>query len=164
MEDDHVDRPGVEAQQCVQLTGTNSSIGLIALIYQCPFIHGWTASLQPPQVMRRAFATRKPHLQNRCEIKTFAPFLRALPAWWLLQGGQTRSHPELGRQTPSRQWYYVSRPGRVGRCQACQARKKVSSHHTTDAGRPTTCVACLLSQTPCPRPQRAHMARGGAAR
>ena len=29
MEDHHVDRPGVEAQQCVKLTGTNSSIGLI---------------------------------------------------------------------------------------------------------------------------------------
>ena len=49
------------------------------------------------------------------------------PAWWLLQGGQTRSHPELGRQTPSRQWYYVSRPGRVGRCQACQGHKVQSS-------------------------------------
>jgi hypothetical protein len=32
VEDDHVDRPGVEAQQCVKLTGTNSSFGLIALI------------------------------------------------------------------------------------------------------------------------------------
>ena len=32
MEDYHVDRPDVEAQQCVKLTGTNSSIGLIALI------------------------------------------------------------------------------------------------------------------------------------
>jgi hypothetical protein len=32
VEDHHVDRPGVEAQQCVQLTGTNSSIDLIALI------------------------------------------------------------------------------------------------------------------------------------
>jgi hypothetical protein len=32
VEDHHVDRPGVEAQQCVELTGTNSSIGLIALI------------------------------------------------------------------------------------------------------------------------------------
>ena len=31
MEDHHVDRPGVEAQQCVKLTGTNHSIGLIAL-------------------------------------------------------------------------------------------------------------------------------------
>ena len=32
MEDDHVDRPGVEAPQGVELTGTNSSIGLVALI------------------------------------------------------------------------------------------------------------------------------------
>ena len=38
MEDDHVDRPGVEAQQCVKLTGTNSSIGLIVLI-AC--VHGF---------------------------------------------------------------------------------------------------------------------------
>ena len=29
MEDDHVDRPGVDAQQCVKLTGTNRSTGLI---------------------------------------------------------------------------------------------------------------------------------------
>ena len=28
MEDHHVDRPGVQAQQCVELTGTNSSFGL----------------------------------------------------------------------------------------------------------------------------------------
>jgi hypothetical protein len=32
VEDHHVDRPGVEAQQCVKLTGTNSSIDLIILI------------------------------------------------------------------------------------------------------------------------------------
>src|SRR5277367_2713749 len=49
--------------------------------------------------------------------------LRPLPAWWLLQGDKTRSHPELGRQTPQRQWYFVSRHGRVGRRQACKARK-----------------------------------------
>src|ERR1700691_5609250 len=42
------------------------------------------------------------------------------PAWWLLLSDKTRSHPELGRQTLQRQWYYVSRPGRVGRCQACE--------------------------------------------
>jgi hypothetical protein len=35
VEDHHVDRPGVEALQGVELTGTNSSIGLIALIKQC---------------------------------------------------------------------------------------------------------------------------------
>ena len=32
VEDDHVDRPGVEVRQCMKLTGTNSSIGLIVLI------------------------------------------------------------------------------------------------------------------------------------
>lgn len=36
MEDDHVDRPGVEERQRLKLTGTNSSIGLIVLI---PNIH-----------------------------------------------------------------------------------------------------------------------------
>jgi hypothetical protein len=36
VEDHHVDRPDVEAQQCVKLTGTNSSFGLIVLINQCP--------------------------------------------------------------------------------------------------------------------------------
>ena len=40
MEDDHVDRPGVDAQQCVKLTGTNRSIDLITLINQCPFENG----------------------------------------------------------------------------------------------------------------------------
>ncbi len=32
VEDYHVDRPGVEVQQCMKLTGTNRSIGLIVLI------------------------------------------------------------------------------------------------------------------------------------
>ena len=32
MEDHHVDRLGVEVQQCMKLTSTNRSIGLIALI------------------------------------------------------------------------------------------------------------------------------------
>lgn len=36
MEDDHVDRPGVEERQRLKLTGTNSSIGLIVLI---PNVH-----------------------------------------------------------------------------------------------------------------------------
>ena len=32
MEDDHVDRPGVDVQQCMKLTGTNRPIGLIVLV------------------------------------------------------------------------------------------------------------------------------------
>jgi hypothetical protein len=41
----------------------------------------------------------------------------------LRRSDQTRSHPELGRQTLQRQWYYVSRPGRVGRRQACKTQQ-----------------------------------------
>ena len=37
--------------------------------------------------------------------------------WWSLRGGCTRSLSEHGRETPLRQWYSVSRRGRVGRCQ-----------------------------------------------
>ena len=36
---------------------------------------------------------------------------------WLLQEGTTRSHPELGRETSSRQWYFGLSRGRVGHCQ-----------------------------------------------
>ena len=34
------------------------------------------------------------------------------------EGPNTRSHPELGRENPQRQWYCTSRCGRVGRRQA----------------------------------------------
>ena len=52
MEDDHVDRPDVEAQQCVQLTGTNSSIGLIALINRRPSHTRWR-NLKNPFLLRK---------------------------------------------------------------------------------------------------------------
>ncbi len=45
------------------------------------------------------------------------------PAWWLWRGVHTRSHLELGRKSPQRQWYYVLRRGRVGRCQACEEQR-----------------------------------------
>ena len=54
--------------------------------------------------------------------KTDYCLFRFSPAWWPLRGAYTRSHLELGRQIPQRQWYYVLRPGRVGRCQACKNR------------------------------------------
>ena len=38
-------------------------------------------------------------------------------SWWLSQPGTTRSHPELGRETGSRQWYFGLSRGRVGLCQ-----------------------------------------------
>jgi len=54
-----------------------------------------------------------------------------LPTWWLWRGGCTRSHSEHGRETPLRQWYFVLRRGRVGRCQVCKAQHLNSEkrHH-----------------------------------
>ena len=37
--------------------------------------------------------------------------------WWLLLPGTTRSLPELGRETGTRQWYFGLSRGRVGHCQ-----------------------------------------------
>ncbi len=38
----------------------------------------------------------------------------------VIAGAPTRSHSEHGREMPQRQWYFVSRRGRVGRCQVCK--------------------------------------------
>ena len=127
MEDHHVDRPGVEAQQCVKLTGTNSSIGFIALIIP---VHPNkdeqdTTSRSGPQSRQRPFVTAQ--LSNK-ENRALA--LRRPGG----HGGEkcTRSHPELGRETPQRQWYSVSRRGRVGRCQACKEQDTTTNtNHTT---------------------------------
>ena len=83
VEDDHVDRPGVEAQQCVKLTGTNSSIGLIVLI-----------------------TSAHPGALRGVPVRTETSFSKIhaclLPTWWLWRSGCTRSHSELGRETLQR--------------------------------------------------------------
>jgi hypothetical protein len=80
VEDHHVDRPDVEAWQRVKLTGTNRSFDLIALVAKA-----------------RDFQSTRFENKN---MKSQFCFIRSLPAWWPLQGDKTRSHPELGRQTP----------------------------------------------------------------
>ena len=40
---------------------------------------------------------------------------------WLLRGGNTRPHSELGREDPQRRWYCILRCGRVGHCRVCRA-------------------------------------------
>ena len=145
MEDDHVDRPGVEVRQRMKLTGTNSSIGLIVLI---DYAHqpeadearplsrrcrGFAASLRTGRATRRdglwpvwvpqASAVRrgskdvfkKRKQANACQL--LKTYSCALPTWWLWRGGCTRSLSEHGRETPLRPWYFVLRRGRVVRCQ-----------------------------------------------
>jgi hypothetical protein len=51
--------------------------------------------------------------------------IRPSMTWWLWRGACTRSHPELGRENPQRQWYFVSRRGRVGRRQVFKVRIKL---------------------------------------
>ncbi len=109
MEDDHVDRPGVEAQQWAQLTGTNRSTGLIALIIN---VH------QDGRSEKDSALGACPIRANQ-KLVLEKPFCHS-PAWWLRRGVHTRSHLELGRKSPQRQWYFVSRRGRVGRRQACK--------------------------------------------
>ena len=60
------------------------------------------------------------------------------PLRWLgghSEGQHTRSHPELGRENPQRQWYCVLRRGRVGRCQAFQADAPAMSRQAHGAAR-----------------------------
>ena len=126
MVDHHVDRPGVEAQQCVKLTGTNSSIGLIVLIASahpesrmaCLSSRMSAACVAILRTGRRTNQAKATQLLETCASST----------WWSWRGGCTRSHSELGRETPQRQWYFVSRRGRVGRRQVYETHDK-SSHH-----------------------------------
>jgi hypothetical protein len=59
------------------------------------------------------------------------------------EGINTRSHPELGRENPQRQWYCVLRRGRVGRRQVFPTEatpkpvpQSLSTGRTTEDGKP----------------------------
>jgi hypothetical protein len=117
VEDDHVDRPGVEERQRLKLTGTNSSIGLIVLI---PYAHRETRWSDQRSRMsgpygpmlregagnrRRAVALAglRPKATNvALAQKTASRTTCVLPTWWLWRSGCTRSHSELGRETLQR--------------------------------------------------------------
>ena len=98
-------------------------------------------------------STRLPTAHSR--LPKFC-FTRSSPAWWLLRSDKTRSHPELGRQTLQRQWYYVSRPGRVGRCQACQERISLT---TQIKQRPTGAALAFKAQSPNQPPKKLDKAK-----
>ena len=61
---------------------------------------------------------RPARLQPATEDKDLTNVVRVdWTTWWFWRGACTRSHPELGRETPQRPWYCVTRRGRVGRRQ-----------------------------------------------
>jgi hypothetical protein len=86
---------------------------------------------------------------------------RPSPAWWLLRSDKTRSHPELGRQTLLHRWYCVLRPGRVGRCQACEGRNFLFSMTFFNGGLrlrnpPFASVSALAAGWSSPVARQAH--------
>ena len=123
VEDHHVDRPEVEAGQPAQLTGTNRSIGLTDR--RLP-----TSARHRPRPAPRFYPRESadPRCPAASPEDTLPPHITRTPSMGALcrpgghsEGPNTRSHPELGRENPLRQWYCTSRCGRVGRRQACQA-------------------------------------------
>ncbi len=90
-----------------------------------------------PSALAEAFAP-----ENMCSN----PFCLS-PAWWLWRGVHTRSHPELGRKSPQRQWYFVSRRGRVGRRQACK-RQKTTCSRTPSGEHPSITTPNTHHKTP----------------
>ena len=193
MEDHHVDRPDVEARQRAQLTGTNRSFGLIALVAKAASsIENANKTISKETNPKRQFCfyrttdagrrtTERPRAFPPPVLRPPSAAIRPLPAWWPLQGDQTRSHPELGRQTPQRQWYSVSRHGRVGRRQACKGRmttrKNASSRRSREdrngesrgSSSPKAPRIPAPAQSPLPPPlakppSPKTLPRGGAAR
>ena len=141
MPDQHVDRPDVDAQQCVQLTGPNRSIAL---------------ENSPSIPIRRHTPEPRPRRQEPGK-NVLAPGSRflipAATAGWPWRGCPTRSHPELDRETPQRRWYCVSRRGRVGRRPALPAgiRCQKTGTRTQGPGRTERRASAAASCLPVPR-------------
>ena len=118
----------------MKLTVTNSSIGLIVLIVHVHQKHKRDQNHLRYQIKRGSFLYQL--LIYSCASLT----------WWLLRGGCTRSHSEHGRETPLRQWYFVLRRGRVGRCQVCKT-QLIKSHHNRHIVATKAALAALFVST-----------------
>ena len=110
--DHHVDRPGVEAQQCVKLTGTNRSFGFDPCKPQARFAG-----------VRQAPGSRNQELDEALDLTSswiLTPGSWNLPSDDLvvMARGQTPDPiPNSAVKTLERRWYCVLRRGRVGRRQ-----------------------------------------------
>ena len=110
MEDHHVDRPGVEAEQSVKLTGSDRPT-----VSHPNTMHGNHRQIHSStHNTHQNLTTRDIHGEN-------IPHGMDRTTWWSWRGARTRSLPELGRENPQRPWYCVLRHGRVGRRQVFQS-------------------------------------------
>ena len=179
MVDHHVDRLGVEVQQCTELTSTNRSIGLIAFASQdANELRRLQSQASQMKISSRneAVGARSPAVRSTLMAGGRMP--GTLPAWLRWSGGygegfSTRSHPELGRESPQRRWYYVLRRGRVGRRQASQATHSDTPPTPVFSDPPLTRGGRAPSKGRSPkrrtkeragRSVRRRLTRGGAAR
>ena len=114
----------MDAQQCVKLTGTNRSIGLLPL-QLCPDRPASAKTNLAPVRLAQPHHKHASHTPRRTTQNTpWTKHTRGLGRpGGSGEGHNTRSHPELGRENPQRRWYCVSRRGRVGRRQVCQTHK-----------------------------------------
>jgi hypothetical protein len=136
--DHHVDRPGVKAQQCVEPTGPNRSIGLISILLlksergrrqRLPLL---ILSRPRGSVSQHAAILLQAHAHSAQHKGPGFPVGRPGDH---SEGPNTRSHSELGREIPLRQWYCVLRRGRVGRRQVFQPETPPNPLHNAAAQR-----------------------------
>jgi hypothetical protein len=156
----------VEAGQPAQLTGTNRSIGFSAAssgkdhetkraanpppqrhphnslrTAACPKVPaGTSAGPRPARAPAdQGMPSREPANLELAHLKLAHAAARrrfGRPGGHS-EGQNTRSHPELGRENPQRQWYCVLRRGRVGRRQARQTARhspQTPPNNSTPAG------------------------------
>ena len=124
MKDHHVDRPGVEVGQPMKLTGSDRPIELKiqwSVVSGQRSVTAADTRTDTPcmEIILRLSAHRSLGQARGQSTRTLdsARLRMGWTTWWLWRGARTRSHPELGRENPLRQWYYVLRHGRVGRRQ-----------------------------------------------
>ena len=110
----------MEARQRVKLSLTNRSNGLISLAGYVPRSSkpAWNDTNTKDRRRIRQTHHSLPILKDTTASADSPP--GGWSTWWSQRGARTRSHPELGRENPPRQWYCVSRRGRVGRRQVHQ--------------------------------------------
>jgi hypothetical protein len=94
VEDDHVDRPGVDVQQCMKLTGTNSPIGLIVLI---DHVHQRALGRDDDAVLSSRAHRDLRSLPCRRRAKRLAAALR--PVWVKTPQVQRQNEPTCSQKT-----------------------------------------------------------------
>lgn len=98
------------------------------------------------------------YLQNLQRASTNRPSVQGRPGGY--GGGRsTRSHPELGSESPQRQWYFGLSRGRVGRRQAFLEQKrqtKKNAKHITIQNPPKPTTQQISAGWSSPVARQAH--------